>query len=69
MAFDNQLGKGKDWRKPYYDSRAFDWTCRNHGSCGWCEGARTFASHRRQPADQATKHYNKRPKIYWHERN
>ena len=49
MAFDNQLGKGKDRRRPYYDSRQFDWTCRNHGSCGWCEGRRTFKNKRRAP--------------------
>jgi hypothetical protein len=49
MAFDNQLGKGKDWRKPYYDCRRFDWTCRAHGSCGYCENRRTFANKRRAP--------------------
>jgi hypothetical protein len=49
MAFDNQLGRGKDRRKPYYDTRRFDWTCRNHGSCGYCEDRRTFANKRRSP--------------------
>ena len=49
MAFDNQLGKGKDWRKPYYDCRAFDWSCRHGGSCTWCEGRRTFKNKRREP--------------------
>jgi len=59
MAFDNQLGKGKDWRKPYYRSARFDRTCRNHGSCGWCEGNRRFANHRRLPADEAPRHYRR----------
>jgi hypothetical protein len=65
MAFDNQLGRGKDRRKPYYDSRQFDWTCRNHGGCGWCESNRTFANHRRIPADEAPKHYNREPWHFW----
>jgi len=49
MAFDNQLGKGKDWRKPYYRSKSFDRTCRNHGSCEYCANSRTFNSKRRTP--------------------
>jgi len=61
MAFDNYLGKGKDWRKPYYDSRQFDWTCRNRGSCNWCSSNRTFANKRRIPADQAPKITSRRP--------
>ncbi len=28
-------------RKPYTKSKRFDRTCRNHGSCPWCEGNRT----------------------------
>ena len=34
--------KGKDWRKSYTDSRAVDKTCRNHGSCKYCIGNRTY---------------------------
>ena len=49
MAFDNQLGKGKDRRKPYRDSRSFDWQCRHGGSCDWCSNNRQFASFRRVP--------------------
>lgn len=27
---------GKEKRKPYRGSKAFDKTCRNHGGCDWC---------------------------------
>ena len=27
---------GKEHRKPYYGSKDFDKTCRNHGGCSWC---------------------------------
>ena len=31
---------GKEHRKPYYGSKRFDRTCRDHGSCPWCQGNR-----------------------------
>lgn len=37
MSLDKAIKHGKEKRKPYYNSKAFDTTCRNHGSCGWCE--------------------------------
>ena len=51
MAFDTQYPNRKDWRRPYRDSRRFARSCRNHGSCPWCQRKRTFATVRRQPAD------------------
>lgn len=42
MSFDKDYPHRKDRRKPYRDSRAFDHTCRNHGSCAWCLRNRTF---------------------------
>lgn len=42
MSLDKAIKSGKEKRKPYYDSRRFDHTCRNHGSCKWCEGNRTY---------------------------
>ena len=42
MGFDNHYQNRKDRRKPYRDSRRFDRTCRNHGSCPWCERRRLF---------------------------
>ena len=35
----------KDWRKPWRGDRKssnFDSSCRNHGSCGYCEDNRTY---------------------------
>lgn len=46
MSFDKYLGKEK--RKQYYDSRRGDKTCRNHGTCKWCEWNRTFFDEKRR---------------------
>ena len=39
---DKAIKSGKEHRKPYYDSRRFDRTCRNHGDCPWCQGKRAY---------------------------
>ena len=48
------LGKaiehGKEHRRIYMKSKAFDATCRNHGSCNWCEGNRLYSSRKRVDA-------------------
>lgn len=36
MGLEQAIIHKKEHRKPYYDSRCFDATCRNHGSCSWC---------------------------------
>ena len=41
MSLDKAIESGKEKRKKYRKSKAFDSTCRNHGSCPWCEGNRT----------------------------
>ena len=46
MSLDKAILHHKEFRKGYYDSRRFDHTCRNHGSCSWCEGNRTYTSQR-----------------------
>lgn len=43
MSFDNSYPNRKDRRKKYRGSKSFDRTCRNHGSCPYCEGTRTFS--------------------------
>lgn len=40
MGLEQAIKHKKEKRKPYYDSRRFDATCRNHGSCPWCKGNR-----------------------------
>ena len=42
MSLDKAIRHNKKYRKPYYGSKAIDKTCRNHGSCSWCEGNRKY---------------------------
>lgn len=42
MSLDKAILHGKEYRKPYYGSKKFDTTCRNHGSCIWCKNNRLF---------------------------
>lgn len=39
---DKAIQHKKEKRKPYRGSKAFDHTCRNHGSCSYCESNRTI---------------------------
>ena len=52
MSFDNDYPNRKDRRKPYYRSKQVDRSCRNHGSCPWCEGNRTHRNERRKPIEE-----------------
>jgi hypothetical protein len=38
---DKAIEHGKEHRKPYSKAKAVDRSCRNHGSCSYCEGNRT----------------------------
>lgn len=40
MGLEKSIESGKEHRKPYKGSKAFDCTCRNHGSCEWCRSNR-----------------------------
>ena len=42
MSLDKAISNKKEKRKPYRGSKAFDCTCRNHGSCSYCESNRTL---------------------------
>ena len=44
MSLDKAIEHGKEKRKPYHKSKAFDQSCRNHGSCSYCQENRTFQS-------------------------
>lgn len=37
MALDKAIKSGKEHRKPYRGSKRIDCSCRNHGSCPYCE--------------------------------
>lgn len=38
-SFDKYYPNRKDWRKPYYGCKAFDTSCRSHGSCPYCRNS------------------------------
>lgn len=40
MPLDKSIEHGREHRKPWHDSRAFDCSCRNHGGCPACESKR-----------------------------
>lgn len=40
MSFDKAISYSKEHRKRYYGSKAFDTSCRNHGSCPYCAEGR-----------------------------
>lgn len=52
MSLDKAIIHTKEHRKQYVfteghgDTRAIDYSCRNHGSCAYCEGNRTFKHHK-----------------------
>ena len=46
MSLDKAIEFGKEKRKQFRKSKAFDRTCRNHGKCPWCEGNRTYQARR-----------------------
>lgn len=48
MSFDNDYPNRKDKRKPYRKSKAFDRTCRNHGSCAYCAEGRQHNNKKRE---------------------
>lgn len=50
MPLDKAIEHGKERRKPYYGAKAIDRTCRNHGTCVWCERNRLHSSRKRELA-------------------
>ena len=42
MSLDKSIKSKKEHRKQYRGSKLRDATCRNHGSCPWCEDNRRF---------------------------
>jgi len=48
MSHDKAIKSGKEKRKPFTNSKAFDYSCRNHGSCPYCKANRTFSSKRKE---------------------
>lgn len=48
MSFDKRYQNRKDKRKPYRRSKAFDRSCRPHGSCGHCQENRAYSTELRK---------------------
>jgi hypothetical protein len=48
MGLEKAILHNKEHRKPYKDSRRFDHSCRNHGSCDYCFDNRTFFHKKRE---------------------
>lgn len=42
MGLEKAIEHGKEKRKSYKGAKAVDHTCRNHGSCEWCKGNRSY---------------------------
>ena len=59
MSLNKSIQSGKEHRKPYRGTKDKDYTCRNHGSCGWCKGNRTHKNDKRElAAEQELSEYN-----------
>lgn len=59
MSLEKAIAHGKEKRKPYYDSRRFDPTCRARKGCPYCEGNRMHQTHRAATiADEEIKEYD-----------
>ena len=52
MPLDKAIEHGKEKRKPYRGAKAIDATCRNHGSCQWCEENRKHKFRDKHPVDR-----------------
>ena len=51
MSLDKAITSGKEKRKPHRGSKAIDHTCRNHGSCPWCQGKVDYKKKKQQPIE------------------
>ena len=59
MSLDKSISSGKERRKQYTGAKAVDSTCRNHGSCSWCQGNRIHKHEKRELAmEQRLKEFN-----------
>jgi len=50
MSLDKAIKHGKEKRKPYHKSKAFDASCRNNKSCPYCRNSRLHSTRKREEA-------------------
>ena len=48
MSLNKAILHRKEHRKEYYGSKAIDPSCRNGGTCGWCQMNRQYKNKKRQ---------------------
>lgn len=48
MSLKKAINHGKEHRKPYYQSKRFDPTCRPGGSCPYCRANRLHSTRKRE---------------------
>lgn len=59
---DKAIEHGKEHRKQYRGSKAFDRTCRNHGGCDWCKDNRLYRTNKlKERAEQDIEYMEDRP--------
>lgn len=60
MGLEKAIEHEKEHREPYFKSKAFDASCRNHGGCTWCESNRRHSNFvRKIIAEEQLKEYMK----------
>lgn len=47
MSLDKAIAHNKEHRKIYYGTKSIDRTCRNHGSCAYCQANRQYKNKKR----------------------
>jgi len=59
MGLRKAIEHGKEHRKPYYGSKDFDRSCRNHGGCPVCEANRKhkFIIREKKTLDMLNEYY------------
>lgn len=50
MSLNKSIKSGKEHRKPYTGAKSIAKGCRNHGTCDWCLGNRTYKNDKRELA-------------------
>lgn len=65
MALDRAIAAGKEHRKPYRDSRRFDYTCRNHKACTYCQRNRLQQARRQSEQEHLEKQEAREEQEEW----
>lgn len=52
MSLNKAITHKKERRKPYFGAKSFDRTCRNHGSCPYCQSNRLHKNKKREPLQE-----------------